>query len=259
MKPDNHIHVNTPIEPLNPIMKTLKIGRSPFAGGAAFTLIELLVVIAIIAILAAMLLPALAKAKEKAKRMVCLNNQKQIGLAAFVYKDDHSGTLLPYRDKNGLPGPVVPSLPDTAWLDILYFEGLKQTNVFHCPGNPPNWGRFNIGINLNISGGKQNYKESEVAKPVATVYFADIAKVNKSNLKDYQKDPDNITPDPGTFGGGWIHWDADAGGGEPWRPYNKHGDSCVMAFVDGHAEANKASAVGAPYKERDPRSQWDRY
>ena len=60
-----------------------------------FTLIELLVVIAIVAILAAMLLPALSKAREKARQSVCMNNLKQIGLAVFMYAEDWDGYLMP--------------------------------------------------------------------------------------------------------------------------------------------------------------------
>src|SRR5512135_3139347 len=91
-------------------------------GRAGFTLVELLVVIAIIAVLASLLLPALARAKQRSQRAACVSNLKQIGLAFMVYLDDHRDRFPDQRDlKNTLPGGFrpwtswPPSDPRTGW------------------------------------------------------------------------------------------------------------------------------------------------
>src|SRR5437868_8976987 len=99
---------------------------------SGFTLIELLVVIAIIAILAAMILPALSRAKAKGQRTVCLNNLRQIGLFMQLYTEDNNEYFPAHRNQGMSTADHTPSLTNW-WGTTIVNYGNGRSNLFHDP------------------------------------------------------------------------------------------------------------------------------
>lgn len=230
----------------------------PRASRAAFTLIELLVVIAIIAILAAMLLPALAKAKQKATGVACMSNERQSDMASIMFAGDNNDLISPYQGGGGFWGDAATAMntaingAGSVAAAEVYVQNQFRTNnpmfsyapnaaLIHCPGDTrwqtrtlgQGWAYDSYSRTENFNG--ESYNNYWGCGRVCKKY-SDIA--NTSQTLIFLEDTDWRGCNNGTY---VVQWNLGTPQTFTWvdPPAQYHLNSSGVAFADGHGERHR--------------------